>query len=119
MLAKLGNIPAFFLQPVHIFRDNERSDLRPDLVAGLTIAVILLPQAFAHALIAELPPATGLYAAVVAAIVGALWGSCRQLQTGPSNAISRREVAGGHRAPFVTRREMTWTDIHRATWAWT
>jgi SulP family sulfate permease len=88
MLAKLGDIPAVFLQPVHIFRGYERSNLRPDLIAGLTIAVILLPQAIAYALIAELPPQMGLYAAVVAAIVGALWGSSKQLQTGPTNAIS-------------------------------
>jgi SulP family sulfate permease len=88
MSAKLGDIPAVFLQPVHIFRGYERSNLRPDLIAGLTIAVILLPQAIAYALIAELPPQMGLYAAVVAAIIGALWGSSHQLQTGPTNAIS-------------------------------
>jgi SulP family sulfate permease len=41
-------------------------------VAGLTVAVILLPQAIAFAIIAELPPEMGLYAAIVGAIVGAL-----------------------------------------------
>jgi SulP family sulfate permease len=88
MLASLRTIPAFFFQPVRTLRSYHRSDLRPDVVAGLTVAVILLPQAIAYALIAELPPAMGLYTAIVAAIVGALWGSSFHLQTGPTNAIS-------------------------------
>ena len=45
----------------------------PDFIAGLTLAVIALPQAIAYALIAELPPEMGLYTAIVAAIAGALW----------------------------------------------
>jgi SulP family sulfate permease len=84
----LGAIPNLFVQPVRLIRGYELSSLRPDLVAGLTVAVILLPQAIAYALIAELPPQTGLYAAIVAAVVGALWGSSKHLQTGPTNAIS-------------------------------
>jgi SulP family sulfate permease len=86
--AGLGAIPNLFAQPVSLFRGYELSSLRPDLVSGLTVAVILLPQAIAYALIAELPPQTGLYAAIIAAIVGALWGSSNHLQTGPTNAIS-------------------------------
>ena len=64
------------------------SYLRPDLLAGLTVAVILLPQAIAYAMIAELPPEIGIYAAIVGAIIGALWGSSRHLHTGPTNATS-------------------------------
>ncbi len=88
MLTGLRTLPAFFFQPVRTLRSYRRSDLRPDVVAGLTVAVILLPQAIAYALIADLPPAMGLYTAIVAAIVGALWGSSFHLQTGPTNAIS-------------------------------
>ncbi|MCX7670276.1 MAG: SulP family inorganic anion transporter, partial [Anaerolineae bacterium] len=47
-----------------------------------------VPQAIAYALIADLPPQTGLYTAIVGAIVGALWGSSHHLQTGPTNASS-------------------------------
>lgn len=79
---------SFFRKPLDLFQTYQRADLRPDIIAGLTIAVVLLPQAIAYALIAELPPEMGLYAAVVAAIIGALWGSSNQLQTGPTNAIS-------------------------------
>jgi SulP family sulfate permease len=78
----------FFARPVEIVRTYKRQNLRPDLLAGLTVAVVTLPQAMAYALIAELPPQMGLYSAIVGAVVGALWGSSAQLQTGPSNTTS-------------------------------
>jgi len=78
----------YFLRPARIIRGYQIGNLRLDLIAGLTVAVIMLPQAMAYALIAGLPPQMGLYAAIVGSIVGALWGSSNQLQTGPSNAIS-------------------------------
>jgi sulfate permease, SulP family len=78
----------YFLRPVRLFRAYDRAHLRPDLIAGLTVAVVLLPQAIAFALIAELPPAMGLYAAIIGGIVGGLWGSSNQAHTGPTNAIS-------------------------------
>lgn len=84
----IGTVPSYFLQPLELIRSYQRANLRFDLVAGLTVAVILLPQAIAYALIAELPPQTGLYAAIVTAIVGALWGSSNHLHTGPTNALS-------------------------------
>jgi sulfate permease, SulP family len=86
--ASLESIFYYFLQPVRLIKAYQARDLRPDLTAGLTVAVILLPQAIAFALIAELPPAMGLYAAIVGAIFGALWGSSNQAHTGPTNAIS-------------------------------
>ncbi len=78
----------FMLQPVRMFRNYDRADFRPDLIAGLTVAVILLPQSIAFAVIAELPPEMGLYAAVVAGIAGAMWGSSNQNHNGPTNATS-------------------------------
>ena len=85
------NIEASFtylLKPIQFLRAYQFKDLRPDFIAGLTVAVVLLPQAIAYALIAELPPQVGLYTAIVGAIVAALWGSSYHLQTGPTNAIS-------------------------------
>lgn len=79
---------AFLLHPVGVLRNYTLANLRPDMVAGLTVAVVLLPQAIAYAMIAELPPEVGLYAAIVGAIVGALWGSSLHLHTGPTNASS-------------------------------
>jgi SulP family sulfate permease len=78
----------FFLRPATVLRGVSRADIRPDMIAGLTVAVVVLPQAIAYAMIAELPPQMGLYAAVIAAVIGALWGSSAHLNTGPTNAIS-------------------------------
>lgn len=78
----------YFRRPVELLRTYDRQDLRPDLMAGLTVGVIMLPQAIAFALIAELPPEMGLYAAVIGSIVGALWGSSNHIHNGPTNANS-------------------------------
>jgi len=71
-------------------RGYERRHFRADLVAGLTVAVVAVPvpQCMAYALIAGLPVQYGLYAAIVPAIIGSLWGSSAQLVTGPTTAIS-------------------------------
>jgi len=61
---------------------------KSDAVAALTGAMIVLPQAVAFATIAGLPPEYGLYAAMVPAIVGAMWGSSWHLVSGPTTAIS-------------------------------
>jgi sulfate permease, SulP family len=79
---------SMFLQPREIFNKYKLEWLRPDILAGLTVTIVLLPQAIAYAMIAELPPQTGLYAAIVAAIIGSLWGSSKHLHTGPTNAAS-------------------------------
>ena len=76
------------VRPVDILRSYKLVRLRPDLVAGLTVAVVAIPQSIAYASIAGLPPSYGLYAAAVASIIGSLWGSSRFLNTGPTNAIS-------------------------------
>ena len=65
-----------------------RVTLRDDLIAGLTGALIVLPQGVAFATIAGLPPQYGLYAAMMPAVIGALWGSSWHLVSGPTTAIS-------------------------------
>ncbi len=61
---------------------------RADLIAGLTGAMIVLPQGVAFATIAGMPPEYGLYAAMIPAIIGALFGSSWHLVSGPTTAIS-------------------------------
>lgn len=56
---------------------------RGDLIAGITVALVLVPQAIAYALLAGVPPVHGLYAAAAAPIVAGLIGSSPYLQTGP------------------------------------
>lgn len=65
-----------------------RDTLKADLIAGLTGAVVVLPQGVAFAMIAGLPPVYGLYTAMVPAVIGGLFGSSRHLISGPTTAIS-------------------------------
>lgn len=65
-----------------------RDTLRDDLLAGITGALIVLPQGVAFATIAGMPPEYGLYAAMMPAVIGALWGSSWHLVSGPTTAIS-------------------------------
>lgn len=57
--------------------------LRADFIAGLTVALVLVPQSMAYAQLAGLPAYYGLYAAFLPVAVAALWGSSHQLGTGP------------------------------------
>ncbi len=66
----------------------DRASTRADLLSGLTGALIVLPQGVAFATIAGLPPQYGLYAAMVPAVVAAMFGSSWHLVTGPTTAIS-------------------------------
>ena len=62
--------------------------LRADMVAGLTVALVLIPQSMAYATLAGLPEVYGLYIAFVPVFIAALWGSSRQLGTGPVAVVS-------------------------------
>ncbi len=65
-----------------------RQTLKADLLAGLTGAVVVLPQGVAFATIAGMPPEYGLYAGMIPAVVAALWGSSWHLVSGPTTAAS-------------------------------
>ncbi len=69
-------------------RRVDRESLRGDAVAGLTGALVVLPQGVAFATIAGLPPEYGLYSAILPAVVAALFGSSWHLVSGPTTAIS-------------------------------
>ncbi len=71
-----------------------REDLPGDLTAGLTTAVMLVPQGMAYAMLAGLPPVAGLYASTIPLIVYALFGSSRQLAVGPVAIVSLLTLAG-------------------------
>lgn len=62
--------------------------LRADLIAGLTVAAVAVPQAMAYALIAGVDPRYGLYTAIVMTALGSIFGSSAHLVNGPTNAIS-------------------------------
>lgn len=62
--------------------------LRADLMAGVTVALVLIPQSMAYAQLAGLPEVYGLYISFLPVVIAALWGSSRQLQTGPVAVVS-------------------------------
>ena len=66
---------------------------RADLIAGISGALVLVPKAMAYAQLSGLPVHYGLYVAFVPAILGALWGSSRQLATGPVAIVSLMTAA--------------------------
>jgi sulfate permease, SulP family len=57
--------------------------IKSDLIAGITVALLLIPQSMAYAELAGLPPYYGLYGAFIPVIIGAMFGSLAQLGTGP------------------------------------
>ncbi|MBF0561145.1 MAG: SulP family inorganic anion transporter [Alphaproteobacteria bacterium] len=74
--------------------------LKDDLIAGITVSLVAIPQALAYAQLAGVPPIYGLYAALVPTIIGAVFGSSRQLSTGPVAMTSLLTAASV--APLAT-----------------
>ena len=87
----LSKLPHFSFRPQQLVGQTTtylKQSLRFDLVAGLTVAMVAVPQSMAYAAIAGVNPIYGLYAAIVPAIIGALFGSSNHLVTGPTNATA-------------------------------
>ena len=72
---------------------KNQATLRSDILAGLTGAIVVLPQGVAFATLAGMPPAYGLYSAMIPCVIAALFGSSRVMVTGPANAISLTVLA--------------------------
>ena len=70
------------------FKDYKLTDLKVDIISGLTVALVLIPQSMAYAQLAGLPPYYGLYASFLPPMIAALFGSSRQLATGPVAIVS-------------------------------
>ena len=76
------------LLPFRRWLPYSRSLFRSDFIAGLTVALVLVPQSMAYAQLAGLPAYYGLYASFLPVVVAALWGSSNQLSTGPVAVVS-------------------------------
>ncbi len=74
---------------------------KSDLIAGITVSLVAIPQSLAYARLAGVPAYYGLYAALIPTIVGALFGSSRQLSTGPVAMTSL--LAAASVAPLATQ----------------
>lgn len=72
----------------------DRSSLRWDIIAGLTVGVMLIPQGMAYAMLAGMPPIYGLYASLVPLVIYAIFGTSRQLAVGPVAMVALLVAAG-------------------------
>jgi SulP family sulfate permease len=75
-------------------RESSAESIRGDAVAGLTTAIMLIPQAMAYAMLAGLDPIIGLYASTVPVAIYALLGTSRQLAVGPVAMVSLLVASG-------------------------
>jgi sulfate permease, SulP family len=80
----MNNLTQIFQGCQNYFKDCWKTDL----AAGLTVAMVAIPQSMAYASIAGVNPIYGLYTAIIPAIVASLFGSSSHLVTGPTNAIA-------------------------------
>lgn len=88
---KSASYPAWLVLLFPFLRWRDRltpENVRADFMAGLTGAIVVLPQGVAFATIAGMPPEYGLYAGMIPAIIAALWGSSWHLVSGPTTAAS-------------------------------
>lgn len=83
-----------FLPVLKWARRYERDDLVGDLLAGVIVAIMLVPQGMAYALLAGLPPQVGLYASIVPLILYGLLGTSRTLAVGPVAIVSLLVATG-------------------------
>lgn len=86
-----------------------RDSVRADFVAGITVALVLVPQSMAYASLAGLPVVYGLYASFVPVIIASLWGSSNQLHTGPVAMLSLMSAAA--LIPFATPGSVEFIDL--------
>jgi sulfate permease, SulP family len=83
--------PAWLMRLLPVLNWKERvtrETIRADLISGLTVAIVVVPQAMAFASIAGMPPQYGLYAGMIPPIIAALFGSSWHLMSGPTTAAS-------------------------------
>ncbi|WP_031479793.1 SulP family inorganic anion transporter [Maridesulfovibrio frigidus] len=75
------------------FKKYSNAAFRADIISGLTVALVLIPQSMAYAQLAGMPAYYGLYASLLPPMVAALFGSSRQLATGPVAVVSLMTAA--------------------------
>ncbi len=81
----LHTLTSPFHPPLQTLRHYSLYKLRRDLLAGLTVSVVEVPQSMAYAIIAGVPPQYGIYTSIIQGIVGALLSSSEHMTTGPTN----------------------------------
>lgn len=95
----------FFFPFLGWLRKYTFQDLRRDSIAGFTVALVLIPQSMANAQLAGLPAYHGLYAALLPAVVGGLWGSSRHMVSGTGAVIAIMAAAALQPIPISAPHE--------------
>ena len=83
-----SRLAAPFRPPFETAKQYNLTKFRKDLMAGLTVSVVELPQSMAYALLAGVPPQYGIYTSVIQGVIGALLSSSEHMTTGPTNTQS-------------------------------
>lgn len=92
-MSEKPNMVRRFLPFLSWFKGYNQALFKADLAAGLTVALVLIPQSMAYAQLAGLPAYYGLYAAFLPPVIAALFGSSHQLATGPVAVVSLMTAA--------------------------
>src|SRR4051794_24399935 len=87
-MSRAGDVVERWVPGVRAAREYQRGWLRSDLVAGLVLAAILVPQGMAYAELAGLPAVTGLYTTIGCLVGYAIFGPSRVLVLGPDSSVS-------------------------------
>ena len=88
---------SFIKQWIPIFEwlpNYQKANLRGDMVAGITVAMMLIPQGMSYALLAGLDPIIGLYASILPLVIYALFGTSRELAVGPVAMVALLVTSG-------------------------
>src|SRR4051794_36901147 len=94
---RLATLLKPFAPPFETARHYSFYKFRKDIVAGLTVSVVEVPQAMAYAIIAGVPPVYGIYTSVIQGVIGALLSSSEHMTTGPTNTQSLLIASAVHR----------------------
>jgi MFS superfamily sulfate permease-like transporter len=81
-------LPVLVWLPQYFKKDVVAKNLRGDLIAGITVAIVIIPQAMGYALVAGMPPINGLYTCFLPTLIYPIFGTSRQLAPGPSAIVS-------------------------------
>ena len=105
---------------LRVARTMTRDDLKNDLVAGLTVAVMVIPQGMAYAALASLRPEIGLYSCILPILTYALVGSSRQLAVGPVAMVRSSQQPASHQSKTLSKIQCGTSDSRprsRSSWA--
>ncbi|CAN5378105.1 SulP family inorganic anion transporter [soil metagenome] len=100
-----------FKPPFETLKHYNGHKFRKDILAGLTVSVVEVPQSMAYAIVAGVPPQYGLYTSVIQGIVGALLSSSEHMTTGPTNTQSLLIASAVHRLADPTGSPETYLQL--------